>query len=306
MNAHRPPASVPPSSILPPGTGRSGPGSRLRRAALARKLAPRAGFAETVWLLFLAGLTILMLDLGTSDAGSRIFGSRAQILCLVSAGLLGLCTVARIAAFATGRRSSYVRFDLVLFFLPFAFAPLAGYLDGATALAMTRQFVPPAAQRNASDPFTGTALSEPAKQVPVSPPMPILAGGSLRFDARNFRTNYDAVYAAPKSFSGMKIHLEGFVLPSDEIGLSGFVVGRNLIWCCSADGIMLGIPARLPEGAAMPEAGAWIEMEGRLDSFEMAQGSVVQGQDMSGTLLPLIHIETILTKVMPRDPYLYP
>ena len=71
------------------------------------------------------------------------------------------------------------------------------------------------------------------------------------------------LYDDPKGAQGKTLTVQGFVYRDKSLPSGGVIVGRNLMWCCSADLAVVGF---LAEGANLAsfKNDAWVEVTGTL------------------------------------------
>lgn len=72
------------------------------------------------------------------------------------------------------------------------------------------------------------------------------------------------VYPEPDAYAGQKVNIEGFVTHVPDLPAGYFMISRFVITCCAADVYPVGLPVKLPEGAALPAADTWLRLEGSM------------------------------------------
>jgi uncharacterized repeat protein (TIGR03943 family) len=101
-----------------------------------------------------------------------------------------------------------------------------------------------------------TAELYPASELP--------AGGRIEFDDRSYYTYYNEIYDAMESMVGREIHVTGFVHREEHLGGNQFILARMMLWCCTADAMMLGFHGSYDQGRIPPE-NTWVDITGTLE-----------------------------------------
>lgn len=282
------------------------------KAAAAAKAT--TGWPDLVFTLAIAALLCLQLYLGFDPAGLRDFGAKAQILCRVSAGLLLPLLAVRLWGHWRGRRSAYLGPGLALLLLPFAALPLYSGGDGGLGLAAAKGLSPRLAAAAADpapapvNPFTGQALAPPAGKAGSGPAAQAGPGGALRLDAANFQATVRELYARPDAHRGQGIELEGICYAGPE----GLVAGRLMIYCCPADGTLVGLGLRLPAGGGgadptvLGDGAHWWRIRGTLAVESAEARTDANGRYSAGGRFPVIELNEAVPAVLPDDPFIYP
>jgi uncharacterized repeat protein (TIGR03943 family) len=116
-------------------------------------------------------------------------------------------------------------------------------------------------------------------------------GGSIVFDDDSYWGLYNRLYDDPRAAAGKRVTIQGFVSRSAAFGKGAphglILVSRKLMWCCSADMALIGLPAEGPAAYSLPE-GAWIEATGTLEAADLD----LQGRGERKTV-PLIRLSAI-------------
>lgn len=91
--------------------------------------------------------------------------------------------------------------------------------------------------------------------------------GTIIFDDERYWPLYNRLYDSPQDARGHKIVVKGFFDKPAGAPANVALVGRNLMWCCSADMAAIGFLVR---GAALDEykVSEWVEASGTLDTIE--------------------------------------
>ena len=79
-------------------------------------------------------------------------------------------------------------------------------------------------------------------------------------------STFNALYGTPDDFRGKEMVAVGFVYREPRFPSGVVLVGRNLIWCCSADKGLIGFLAVGPALSEVPP-NTWVEVKGRLDTI---------------------------------------
>jgi uncharacterized repeat protein (TIGR03943 family) len=90
---------------------------------------------------------------------------------------------------------------------------------------------------------------------------------TIVFDDDRYWTLYNRLYDSPPEARGHKIVVQGFIdRPAGSPG-NVAIVGRNMMWCCSADMAVIGFLARGAEVGGLKES-EWVEASGTLDEID--------------------------------------
>jgi putative membrane protein len=123
-----------------------------------------------------------------------------------------------------------------------------------------------------------TAASEASKG-----PLPSV----VRFDDDKYWTLYNRLYDEAPAAAGKRVVIQGFLCRKSGFPEGTALIGRNLMWCCSADMGMIGLLARGPAVAGMKDS-QWVEASGRLDTIRF---------DMNGdgkeAVVPIIVLDSL-------------
>ena len=127
----------------------------------------------------------------------------------------------------------------------------------------------------------------PAKEVHVAYKPGAEKSAALKPNDDEYWQVYNLLYDTPGYYAGREITLAGFVYREKHFPDHVALVGRNLMWCCSADMRLIGFMATDGNMDSLP-AGTWVEIAGILDvmSFDVAK-------DGKAKPVPLIDINTI-------------
>lgn len=110
---------------------------------------------------------------------------------------------------------------------------------------------------------------------------------TIVFDDDKYWTLYNRLYDDPSAAAGHRIVIQGFFHRSSGYPADTGLIGRNLMWCCSADMSGIGLVAQ-GQGVAGFKESDWVEASGRLSTIEF---------DMNGggkkTTIPLILIDSL-------------
>jgi uncharacterized repeat protein (TIGR03943 family) len=110
---------------------------------------------------------------------------------------------------------------------------------------------------------------------------------TIAFDDDRYWTLYNRLYDVPSAAAGHQVVIQGFFHRTGGYPADTALIGRNLMWCCSADMSGIGLVARGQEVAGFKESD-WVEASGRLSTIEF---------DMNGdgkkTTIPLIVIDSL-------------
>lgn len=275
------------------------------------------GVGEILWTVFLGVLVGLTGWLGFSSVGLQWLGSRAQVYCVVALVFLLLLWTLRLVALFRGHRTAYVRWDFLIFLVPFVLIPLAGSPNGGASVAEAKPrmavsvpvvkvsaVVPgPTGTPTLADTAKPTSKSSGKTEKKVEPALPsvkpvqaakVPSLPDLVFNKDNFEDLYDEISGAAEKYKGRKVVLDGFVLPSETVQPGRFSLGRLLITCCPADGVFMGFDAVQAPGARGPEKDSWWHFEGE-----------VEPAVEDGVTVALLKVSKMEPVAVPADPYVY-
>jgi len=127
----------------------------------------------------------------------------------------------------------------------------------------------------------------PTRRVRVTERPTAVEADALKPNDDEYWQVYNLVYGTPGYFAGRKIILAGFVYREKHFPDHVALVGRNLMWCCSADMGLIGFMATGGNIDSLP-AGTWVEITGTLGvmSFDVANNGKAKP-------VPLIEIKSI-------------
>lgn len=97
-------------------------------------------------------------------------------------------------------------------------------------------------------------------------PAAVPASGPIRVKDETFSAAYDELYDHRDAYYGRGIELSGYVMAQEELGSGGFLVGRDLLWCCEDDKYFIGFLV-FSDGPA-PAAGSSVAVRGVLEAAE--------------------------------------
>ena len=110
----------------------------------------------------------------------------------------------------------------------------------------------------------------------------------IAFDDDRYWTLYNRLYDDPAAADGPSGRHPGLLAPGERFSPDTALIGRNLMWCCSADMAQIGLVARGPRWSMDLKESEWVEASGRLATTEF---------DMNGrgkkTLIPLIVLDSL-------------
>jgi putative membrane protein len=92
----------------------------------------------------------------------------------------------------------------------------------------------------------------------------------ISFDDDRYWTLYNRLYDEAPAAVGKRVVIRGFLYRKAGLPEGTALIGRNLMWCCSADMGIIGLLARGPAVAGLKPM-EWVEASGRLGtiSFDM-------------------------------------
>jgi uncharacterized repeat protein (TIGR03943 family) len=112
----------------------------------------------------------------------------------------------------------------------------------------------------------------PSQRNRVSDKPPAVQAAALKPGDDDYWQVYNLLYDTPGYYSGREITLAGFIFRDKHFPEHVALVGRNLMWCCSADMGLIGFMASGGNLDSLP-AGTWVEIRGVLDviPFDVAK-----------------------------------
>ena len=104
----------------------------------------------------------------------------------------------------------------------------------------------------------------------VSPPPAVPESGPIRVSDEAFSAFYDELYDKRAKYYGREIEVAGYVTAQEGLGSGGFLVGRDLVWCCDADKYFIGFLAFAPgtPSAPPPAPESEVLVRGTLEAAE--------------------------------------
>ena len=98
---------------------------------------------------------------------------------------------------------------------------------------------------------------------------------------------YNRLYDHPEAAIGKRITVQGFVYKKKGFPPGSALIGRNLMWCCSADMAVIGYLAHSPTLGLISDS-SWVEVTGTLRSILFDPDGSGKASD-----LPFIEVESI-------------
>lgn len=109
----------------------------------------------------------------------------------------------------------------------------------------------------------------------------------IAFDDDRYWTLYNRLYDDPSAAQGHRVVIQGYLRRASGFPPKTALIGRNLMWCCSADMAQIGLIAQDPAVDGLKDS-EWVEAAGRLSTTEF---------DMNGlgkkTLVPIIVLDSL-------------
>jgi putative membrane protein len=90
---------------------------------------------------------------------------------------------------------------------------------------------------------------------------------TLVFDDERYWPYYNRLYDDPEAAAGRAVVIQGFIYRQGNLPAGTAIVGRNLMWCCSADMAVIGLIVQDGAMGRLPES-TWVEVSGRLGATE--------------------------------------
>jgi uncharacterized repeat protein (TIGR03943 family) len=110
---------------------------------------------------------------------------------------------------------------------------------------------------------------------------------TIAFDDDGYWTLYNRLYDDPAAAVGHRVVIQGFFHRTSGFPPDTALIGRNLMWCCSADMSGIGLVARGPMVNNLKES-EWVEASGRLSTTEF---------DLNGggkkKVIPLVVVDSL-------------
>jgi putative membrane protein len=110
---------------------------------------------------------------------------------------------------------------------------------------------------------------------------------TVAFDDDRYWTLYNRLYDDPSAAIGHRVVIQGFFHRASGYPADTALIGRNLMWCCSADMSGIGLLAR-GSGIDGFEESEWVEASGRLSTTEFDMNG-----DGKNTVVPLIVFDSL-------------
>ena len=90
---------------------------------------------------------------------------------------------------------------------------------------------------------------------------------TIVFDDDRYWTLYNRLYDDPAAAVGHRVVIQGFLRRATQFPPSTALIGRNLMWCCSADMAEIGLIVNDSAVDGIKES-QWVEASGHLDKTE--------------------------------------
>lgn len=173
------------------------------------------------------------------------------------------------------------RSDPFSFYYPFLFVIAITFLfvQSTTLNARQSQSIP---EKKA---FQAAVLAQHSNARNKAESMPLPEWITMNDDM--YWSIYNRLYDDPTAVRGKRITVQGYVYHNKAFSPQKALIGRNLMWCCSADMTVIGYLVEGPAVAQFKE-NTWVEVTGTLESIKFD----VSG-DGKATLIPLIKTDSI-------------
>ena len=202
---------------------------------------------------------------------------RAVLYLILGSACLGLVVSGRIAIFLHPRMSPWIAASGAVFLAlcalevrkarlsPHSPLPVLSYYALLLVIVVVMQFP-------LIGPVSPGRLDMPSTRNRVVGKPPAVQAAALKPGDDEYWQVYNLLYDTPGYYAGREITLAGFIYREKHFPDHVALVGRNLMWCCSADMGLIGFMATGGNLDSLP-AGTWVEISGVLDviSFDVAK-----------------------------------
>jgi putative membrane protein len=217
---------------------------------------------------------------------------RAVLYLILGVACLGLVVSGKVSLFLHPRMSPWIAISGAVFLAlcaletsrvrlsPHSPLPVLSYYALLLVIVVVTQF-----------PFMGPVspgrLDMPSVHYRVPEKPAVVQAAALNPGDDDYWQVYNLLYDTPGYYAGREITLAGFIFRDKHFPEHVALVGRNLMWCCSADMGLIGFMATGADLDSFP-AGTWVEVRGVLDviSFDVTK-------DGKTKPVPLIKVGTI-------------
>ncbi len=110
---------------------------------------------------------------------------------------------------------------------------------------------------------------------------------SVIFDDDRYWTLYNRLYDDPVAATGHGVVVQGFLHRAKGFPPNTALIGRNLMWCCSADMAEIGLIVQDPRVNGLQES-QWVEATGRLATTQFDLNG-----DGKKAVIPVIALDTL-------------
>jgi len=124
--------------------------------------------------------------------------------------------------------------------------------------------------------------------------------GAIVIESKNYYDLYNRIYDEMHALEGREVSVEGFVHRESGFSEDEFLIGRMLMWCCSADAALLGFMTRA-NGQALPEDDAWVTITGTVRPREFVNPHT--GEEYE---IPYLDLSSIEPGERPQFEYVFP
>ncbi len=122
-----------------------------------------------------------------------------------------------------------------------------------------------------------------------------LKEGVIVMDEEHFYSDMNEIYANPSKYVGLPIEVIGAVFKDEsQFGKDEFVPSRNLMTCCAADTVSIGLLCQYKDTDQL-EVGSWVRVRG-----------TVELSDFNGESMPIIKVTSVEATEKPIEDFIYP
>lgn len=180
-------------------------------------------------------------------------------------------------------------FYVIPLVMAFVFQPRSGEVNNLTLTAGIGEST--VAEENQTNPVMDT-IKEDLK--PEESGIE-LRDGVIVMDDDHFYDDMNEIYAHPEKYVGLPIEVVGAVYKDEsQFGKDEFVPSRNLMTCCAADTVSIGLLCRYEKTEELA-SGSWVKVKG-----------IIEISDFNGERMPIIRVQSLETTDKPIDEFIYP
>jgi putative membrane protein len=211
--------------------------------------------ARTITFLILSFFIVWLIDTGKLN---HIVHPRMTPWIMIAGLLFLVLAASELLRLTKGLRKP----DPFSYFYPYIFILAIAYLFVQATTLKPSQFQ--ASPEETA--FKAAVISQRSSVIDKTETMPFTAWISMNDDT--YWPIYNRLYDNPAAVLGKRITVQGFVYHDKALPPKIVLIGRNLMWCCSADMSVIGFLVEEPRSPEFKDD-TWVEVTGSLDTIRI-------------------------------------